>query len=718
MKNTDINEYTGSGDGSPAFDDASDEVKTKRRSIRISYLVLFLIIGLMPVVKGCNGVVTLSSVDVMIFNVPQGAVENERFAPYFILAFLALWTSAVMLFLALRKGEVIQPESKFLWIGGAALGIYLIVTMVFASSYGRMISIEFGWFMSLLIAVLFVFHPKLEPLILRQLLRQTDLAGGRTDTSDVTVTQQKPSPVLQGGGSAASKDDSIQPASTAEDSVPDPEEIYHYSVEGRQPKQMTMTEIRGELKKAPDRRHLVWKEGWSDWKKAQDVFPAVSEVPSSADGREGAEPIPPPAADSSSAARTETERSGHMTAASTTTDVDASARGGSRNLLIGAGAFVVLVGLVLIFALQGGDKTDALVGHYTYETSGVSATLDIKRNDAGIFFIEGLSLYGTNREYGPNIGTLGIVAEFKDGMLVGTDDPDYRITIRPTDDGIVVEETGSNENFGFNVNFAGTYLRSDVSAADEEAATSDAGDAAASEQMDDGSLPTEFETMVRDGTLFSYAYDDLEIESEKLPDGWYEFWIYLMNQEPYGGDPQIASRVGTYRYHPASGELMIHDVVTDSYAPWTVEDRISLGDEYGDGSGLSTMERNAIEDFVYAFVRAQNQNDLDALMKFYADEVDYYSWGTAPRKRIREDKEAYFKRWSVRDYTIQSGDITITSSDMAGVYYVSYGLDYAVESPARDAESSGLAYASLTIQTKSPDGDPDSGLLITKERSE
>ncbi len=335
--------------------------------------------------------------------------------------------------------------------------------------------------------------------------------------------------------------------------------------------------------------------------------------------------MPQPSADAASTRNSDAGTSGDSTPASAGSEGAEATRGGGRKVLIGAGAFAVLVMVILFVALQTGDKTDALVGHFTYETSGASSTLDISRNDAGVFFIEGESLYGTNREYGPNIGTLAITAELKEGVLVGNDDPDYTITIRPTDDGIIVEETGSNENFGFNVGFAGTYKKADDSAGDDEAVTSKESDALVPDQMDD---------------------DDDE------------------------------------------------------------------------GTGLSAAERNSIEDFVYSFIRAQNQNDIDALMAFYADEVDYYSWGTVPRNRIREDKQAYFKRWPVRNYTVQSGEITITPTDMAGVYAVTYGLDYAVESPERGKQSSGLVTASLTLQTKSWDGDPDSDLHITKERSQ
>ena len=76
----------------------------------------------------------------------------------------------------------------------------------------------------------------------------------------------------------------------------------------------------------------------------------------------------------------------------------------------------------------------------------------------------GEALWGTHREYGPNIGTLDFLATPEDGIvqyedqLLGKDKP-YRAAMRFIETGLIFEEEGFNGYFGMNVTFAGDYAR-------------------------------------------------------------------------------------------------------------------------------------------------------------------------------------------------------------------------------------------------------------------
>lgn len=103
--------------------------------------------------------------------------------------------------------------------------------------------------------------------------------------------------------------------------------------------------------------------------------------------------------------------------------------------------------------------------HYIRIGGGVSsAELTIHTLPNGDVRVVGEALWGTNREYGPNIGTLDFLATPDGGVvryedhLLGKDRP-YRAVLRFVDNGLVFEEEGFNGYFGMNVTFAGEYAR-------------------------------------------------------------------------------------------------------------------------------------------------------------------------------------------------------------------------------------------------------------------
>ncbi|WP_155644451.1 HNH endonuclease [Burkholderia anthina] len=103
--------------------------------------------------------------------------------------------------------------------------------------------------------------------------------------------------------------------------------------------------------------------------------------------------------------------------------------------------------------------------HYIRIGGGVSsAELTIHTLPNGDVRVVGEALWGTNREYGPNIGTLDFLAT-PDGGVVRYEDHllekerPYRAVLRFVENGLVFEEEGFNGYFGMNVTFAGTYAR-------------------------------------------------------------------------------------------------------------------------------------------------------------------------------------------------------------------------------------------------------------------
>ena len=110
-------------------------------------------------------------------------------------------------------------------------------------------------------------------------------------------------------------------------------------------------------------------------------------------------------------------------------------------------------------------KQDSSVAHFIRIGDTVSsAELTIHRLTNGEVRVVGEALWGTDREFGPNIGTLDFLAPIEDEMvyyeqgLPGSDQV-YKVSLSFMKNGLVVEESGSNGFFGMNVRFTGTYAR-------------------------------------------------------------------------------------------------------------------------------------------------------------------------------------------------------------------------------------------------------------------
>jgi len=109
--------------------------------------------------------------------------------------------------------------------------------------------------------------------------------------------------------------------------------------------------------------------------------------------------------------------------------------------------------------------TYGINGQYIRVDSGSSsAELTVRQLPSGEIRVIGEALWGTNREYGPNIGTLDFLAEldgdsavFEDRLL--GDDRPYIARLTFGDRSLVVAEENPIGYFGMKVSFAGTYAK-------------------------------------------------------------------------------------------------------------------------------------------------------------------------------------------------------------------------------------------------------------------
>lgn len=111
----------------------------------------------------------------------------------------------------------------------------------------------------------------------------------------------------------------------------------------------------------------------------------------------------------------------------------------------------------------GKENTEILIqGHYIRDGLNDSAEIKIQHLSGNKFYVEGQALWGTSREYGPNIGTLEFEAESNDYTLTFTDgarEKAYSVIICYRNGKLEVEEEGISGYCGMNVTFAGTYSK-------------------------------------------------------------------------------------------------------------------------------------------------------------------------------------------------------------------------------------------------------------------
>jgi len=125
---------------------------------------------------------------------------------------------------------------------------------------------------------------------------------------------------------------------------------------------------------------------------------------------------------------------------------------------------VLMVILAFMSGVWGEDqKLGNVSGKYTRETEDESATLEVNVLPDGKVHIRGMSLWGTNRKYGPNIGEIDFKASIKNRRVEYTERmgkrQHYKLELTFVEGGLLAKEEGISTNFGLNVTFAGEYKK-------------------------------------------------------------------------------------------------------------------------------------------------------------------------------------------------------------------------------------------------------------------
>jgi len=113
---------------------------------------------------------------------------------------------------------------------------------------------------------------------------------------------------------------------------------------------------------------------------------------------------------------------------------------------------------------QARGVVDLVSGHFIRACEYESADLKVQHLLDGRYHITGIALWGTHRQYGPNIGGLDFIGELHGDTIEyrsphPSNDGDYYAWLRFSEERLTVTEENSAGMFGLNVDFTGHYDR-------------------------------------------------------------------------------------------------------------------------------------------------------------------------------------------------------------------------------------------------------------------
>jgi predicted aspartyl protease len=100
-----------------------------------------------------------------------------------------------------------------------------------------------------------------------------------------------------------------------------------------------------------------------------------------------------------------------------------------------------------------------------------------------------------------------------------------------------------------------------------------------------------------------------------------------------------------------------------------------------DQSHASQMD--AMKSFIYDYLRANENKEMDKVLSFYGDTVDYYSKGMVLRSYIRQDKETYFKFCRKLSYTL-ADDLRIVNLGDPEKITLTFTYSFLIESSKKN----------------------------------
>lgn len=118
-------------------------------------------------------------------------------------------------------------------------------------------------------------------------------------------------------------------------------------------------------------------------------------------------------------------------------------------------------------------RTEKFIGYYVRTPGGSPASIEITKLPPSIemnprYHIDGFALWGVDRKYGPNMGSLDFFVTLEEDEMIYTEklpwkendcEKDYKITLNFLGERLIVTEENIAGVHGMNVTFEGEYVR-------------------------------------------------------------------------------------------------------------------------------------------------------------------------------------------------------------------------------------------------------------------
>lgn len=117
------------------------------------------------------------------------------------------------------------------------------------------------------------------------------------------------------------------------------------------------------------------------------------------------------------------------------------------------------------------------------------------------------------------------------------------------------------------------------------------------------------------------------------------------------------------------------------------------------------ITEESVHAFILDYFAATSRGDLDQLLNYYGELVDYHDWGRVNQDAIRKDKQEFFTRWPVVENNLLTViDVLKTESEQEKIIrFISQFQAYAPTKEAATKQSQGKAKNTWRLRSE-PDG--------------
>jgi len=98
------------------------------------------------------------------------------------------------------------------------------------------------------------------------------------------------------------------------------------------------------------------------------------------------------------------------------------------------------------------------------------------------------------------------------------------------------------------------------------------------------------------------------------------------------------------------------------------------------GEMYTPIQQREVETLIGRYFASIEQADIELLLTFYSEWVDYYSWGSVRKSAIRDDKQGFFARWPKVRYTLAS-PVELFDTDKRNEKHIVFNLVYNAQNP-------------------------------------